>query len=298
MRSGKSTSPAEPVRVLLVDNDMGQIIAYAGALQDRGFLVKVAETPAECMEAVARERFAAVVMDLVMPHGSELPALECRGGMLTGLVLGKWLRANHPAIQLACLSFHVDPDATEWFDRFGWGASTKHEVTPAGLGRLVARMAGLREGDDAFRAFIVHGSAVAERTELARWLISTRRCARPVVLQNEPEAGLTIIEKFEAHAGDVDVVFVLVTPDDLARRADASRQAHRPRQNVVFELGYFCGRLRRRSGKVLILTKGVLELPSDIVGMATIDISNGLRPAYPRIRRELARLKLERKGRA
>ncbi|MDH8506261.1 nucleotide-binding protein, partial [Klebsiella pneumoniae] len=39
----------------------------------------------------------------------------------------------------------------------------------------------------------------------------------------------------------------------------------RARQNVLYELGYFAGKLGR--GKVLVLRKGDIEIPSDLAGV-------------------------------
>lgn len=44
----------------------------------------------------------------------------------------------------------------------------------------------------------------------------------------------------------------------------------RARQNVVFELGYFIGRLKRKH--VVALVKGDIEIPSDIAGVAYIGV--------------------------
>jgi predicted nucleotide-binding protein len=85
------------------------------------------------------------------------------------------------------------------------------------------------------------------------------------------------------------VVFVLMTPDDTGYLTGSSAGAQaRARQNVIFELGYFLGYLRRASGRVLILHSGPLELPSDLAGMVSIDIGAGVEAAAEAIRGELA----------
>ncbi|HET9211643.1 MAG TPA: TIR domain-containing protein, partial [Thermoanaerobaculia bacterium] len=58
----------------------------------------------------------------------------------------------------------------------------------------------------------------------------------------------------------------------------------------ILELGFFLGKLGRKSGKVLLLHKGPLEIPSDIHGIGYIDISNGIESAGEAIRRELRAL--------
>lgn len=83
-------------------------------------------------------------------------------------------------------------------------------------------------------------------------------------------------------------MFVLFTPDDLGSLVGALEYPRaRPRMNVIFELGYFLGALRRRSGRVFLLTKGDIEIPSDISGIVYIDITNGVESAESTILAEL-----------
>src|SRR5215207_8210455 len=97
---------------------------------------------------------------------------------------------------------------------------------------------------------------------------------------------MTMIEKFEREADDIGVVFVLLTPDDEVVTPGAPESGNRrARPNVILELGFFLGRLSRESGKILLLHKGPIEVPSDIVGIEYIDISNGIRSAGEDIRR-------------
>ena len=100
----------------------------------------------------------------------------------------------------------------------------------------------------------------------------------------------TIIEKFEEETNHIDIVFVLLTPDDAIAPADANDDIkRRARQNVIFEMGYFLAKLQRRSGQILLLYKGSVELPSDISGVVYIDISAGVGKAGAEMRRELRR---------
>ena len=76
---------------------------------------------------------------------------------------------------------------------------------------------------------------------------------------------------------------MLLTPDD----SGTSEEKKRARQNVIFELGYFYGKLGRKSGRVLLLHKGNLELPNDLSGIVYINIDNGIEAAGEEIRREI-----------
>lgn len=134
------------------------------------------------------------------------------------------------------------------------------------------------------RCFIVHGHDRAALFEFKDFIQNRLGLPEPIVLEQQPNAGMTIIEKFEAHASDVDVAFVLLTPDD---KLDTAELTYRARQNVLFELGFFIGKFGRRSGRVILLHKGLLDIPSDLAGLIYIDITAGVSTAGERIRREL-----------
>jgi hypothetical protein len=120
------------------------------------------------------------------------------------------------------------------------------------------------------KIFIVHGHDEAALLALARFLEKLE--LQPVVLKEQPNQGRTIIEKFEACADDVGFAIVLMTPDDVGGKATGDDPAARARQNVIFELGYFSGKLGR--GKVCLLRKGQVEIPSDLFGIVYTDLDD------------------------
>jgi len=124
------------------------------------------------------------------------------------------------------------------------------------------------------RSFIVHGRDHESLWELKYYLQNTLGLNEPVVLQQTPGRGKTLIEKFEREVEAIELVFVLLTPDDKsASPDDPDTDKRRARQNVILELGFFLGKLGRESGKILLLHKGPIELPSDIIGIEYIDIT-------------------------
>ncbi len=137
------------------------------------------------------------------------------------------------------------------------------------------------------RTFIVHGQDDALKLELKNYVQNTLKLGEPIILHEQPSMGRTIIEKFEHYAEDRDLVFVLLTPDDVVATSEDNNTKRRARQNVVFELGYFLAKLERRKGKVIVLYKGLLELPSDIQGLVYIDVSHGIQASGELIRNEL-----------
>lgn len=111
--------------------------------------------------------------------------------------------------------------------------------------------------------FVVHGHDDATKVKVARLL--ERLSFQPVILHERPNEGLTIIEKFEKHAGKASFAIVLLTPDDVGCAESEGKTKPRARQNVILELGYFIGRLGR--ARVCVLHTPGVELPSDILGV-------------------------------
>ena len=118
------------------------------------------------------------------------------------------------------------------------------------------------------KVFIVHGHDEAALQGLARFV--ERLGLEAIVLKEQPDQGRTIIEKFEDAARDVGFAVVLLTPDDLGGSVKLPEQQNRARQNVIFELGFFAGRLGR--GRVCLLSKGHVEIPSDLSGVIYRDM--------------------------
>lgn len=276
-----------PVRVLFVDDDVFLGSSYVYALRDEGYEV-VESSGVDSALAHAKGRdFDAVVMDIMLPHGKFFTSFETQGGFKTGLALARELRNVLPDAKLLALTMSIDPEVQEWFTSDGSVAYVnKRDVRPQELVRLVKN---LIEGRKSPRVFIVHGRDSQALASLRDFLRETLSICHPVVLAEQPSRGKTLIEKFEHYAHNVDVVFVLATPDDFGRLAKPRNpDKPRARQNVVFELGYFLGALKRASGRVVVLHKGNIELPSDISGIVYVDISLGLDSAEAEIRREFS----------
>ncbi len=119
------------------------------------------------------------------------------------------------------------------------------------------------------KVFLIHGRDETAKLAVARFLLQLGLEA--VILEEEPSGGRTIIEKVEAHA-NVGYAIALLTPDDVGSRLGDDAVQPRARQNVLFELGYFIGRLGRE--RVCALTKGQPEIPSDYSGVVYIPMTS------------------------
>jgi len=158
--------------------------------------------------------------------------------------------------------------------------------------------------------FIVHGKNHEPMKELKIMLYDFG--LNPIVLHEKASGGLTLAEKLEKYS-DAGYAFVILTPDDvgcqetevekLKSRLKApilkrpklvtpdeveqlfKKLKPRARQNVIFEMGYFWGLLKRQ--KVCCLLKGDVERPSDIEGIVYVHFKESVEEARYKIIKEL-----------
>jgi predicted nucleotide-binding protein len=115
------------------------------------------------------------------------------------------------------------------------------------------------------KVFIVHGHDSGMTDTVARFV--EKLGLETIILREKPNEGNTLIEKLEAHS-DVDFTVVLLSPDDEGREKGSTELSPRSRQNVVFELGYFVGKIDRKN--VCAILKGDVEITSDITGVVYV----------------------------
>src|SRR5262249_56145568 len=87
------------------------------------------------------------------------------------------------------------------------------EEKVAGLGEAALEYAATPAVAPSLDVFIVHGRDDPAKTEVAR--LVERAGLNAVILHEQPNAGKTIIEKFEHHGGSAGFAVVLLTPDDV-----------------------------------------------------------------------------------
>ncbi|WP_310442400.1 nucleotide-binding protein [Sulfurimonas sp.] len=143
----------------------------------------------------------------------------------------------------------------------------KLELIPV-ANSVVSKVASQNEIVKNKKVFIVHG-----RDELAKTCLETllhEMGLETIVLHRQADEGQTVIEKFEKHS-DVGYAFILLTPDEISYLADEDKlpdeerkKEKRARPNVIFEFGYFVGKLSRQ--RVCCLYTGGVTVPSDLNG--------------------------------
>jgi predicted nucleotide-binding protein len=125
------------------------------------------------------------------------------------------------------------------------------------------------------KVFVVYGHDTGARADLERMLL--RWGLTPLILDQLPSEGQTIIEKLEKYTGQVGFAVVLATPDDEGHRAGhPDEKKTRARQNVVLELGMLLSSLGRSRVAILLRDQTEMERPSDIHGLIYIPFKDDL----------------------
>jgi predicted nucleotide-binding protein len=117
------------------------------------------------------------------------------------------------------------------------------------------------------KVFVVHGRDNDVKNEVARFL--SKIGLEEIILHERPNAGRHLLTKFQEESEGASFAVVLITPDDEGGLPGETPRK-RARQNVVFELGFFIGRLG--AANVAALVKGHVEKPSDFDGVGYIPI--------------------------
>ena len=231
-----------------------------------------------------------VVLDIIMPWPSSRPVPSLSGAHTTGMEILKEIRqknADLPVFVYSAIQDYavIDPltNAPNITFTAKWNGPPLRDLI-----ERIYQIIGVTDGTRSLQSFIVHGHNDEMKLDLKNYIQNTLHLPEPIILHEQPNLGRTLIQKFEDCAAMSSIVFVILTPDDIgANPDDPDDTKRRARQNVIFEMGYFLGHLGRESGRVLLLYKPPLELPSDISGVVYINISNGIDQAGEEIRREI-----------
>lgn len=134
------------------------------------------------------------------------------------------------------------------------------------------------EAIDNKKVFVVHGHDTELKNDVELFLKSIN--LDPIVLHRQLDEGMTVIEKFEKYS-DVNYAIILLTPDDVGfpvseiEKSEEDRAVeYRARQNVIFEFGYFVGKLSRKN--VCCIYKQGVRLPSDLNGLIYKQVSKSV----------------------
>lgn len=146
--------------------------------------------------------------------------------------------------------------------------------------------AGSSGGVTSRNVFVVYGHDEAAKRELETLL--RRWNLEPLLLDQLPSEGQTLIEKLEKYRAQANFAVVLATPDDEGHARDKpDEKAYRARQNVVLELGMMLAHLGRARVAILIKNPQEMERPSDIQGLIYIPFERSVDDAKVQLAQEM-----------
>lgn len=280
----------EAKTILWVDDDEGLVAPHKPWLKLYNYEVENVRTVKDAKSWIGnrakKKRLALVIIDLHIRDDADPRNYD------GGYELARWLRSDHPDVCFIGTSYESSP-AVQEFRGIARGFIPKRELDVPGRIKRAIRHAMTKRNEDLsdLQTFIVHGSDNELKLEVKNFLQNGLKLPEPKILQEMSSEGMTIIEKFERHAGDIDVAFVLLSPEDEVRpaahganSATSSASYSQSRPNVLFEMGYFMALMGRRSGRVVLLYKDGCQINSDISGVLRIDVTRGVASAEREIR--------------
>ena len=147
-------------------------------------------------------------------------------------------------------------EITEWLNG-------QHEDIKDVLGLLSAWINELPEEKKmGNKVFIVYGHDEVLKLKVENLLLSNS--IEHIILDKEANMGRTLIEKFEDHADEAGCAICLLTSSDDDPTI---------RDNVIFEMGYFAGRLGRKRVITISTAEDHEQFPSDIQGLCYVPVN-------------------------
>jgi len=139
------------------------------------------------------------------------------------------------------------------------------------------------------KIFVVYGHDPKAKAELEAML--RRWELEPLILDQLPSEGQTIIEKLEKYTNeDVQFAVILATPDDEGyARGKPDEKKFRARQNVVLELGLLLSKLGRARVAILLKNQQETERPSDIQGLIYFPFNDNVEETKVYLAKEMSR---------
>ncbi len=134
------------------------------------------------------------------------------------------------------------------------------------------------------KVFVVFGKCKAVKEDVVSFVRSIG--VETIVLEEETSGGKTIIEKLES--AKCDKAIIIMSGDDKVISYRGSNQRKCPRQNVIFEYGYFVAKIGRNNTIVIKTKNADLNLLSDCSGICHIQYKKKSKTWQKQLRRELS----------
>ena len=235
----------------------------------------MADSPLELVDSLVSDLDA-----LTFGDEGKLDALKKRAMMILDKIFGKDCSYSNQISEHSFFPMQVMTTYHEEQDAWLTGATTFHNILNTAYEdvKLSSDVATTTKSDSApadvqnADIFVVHGHDKELKQSVARTL--EKLGLNPIILHEKPNKGRTIIEKFSDYS-NVEFAVVLLSPDDIARAVNSENESYRARQNVVFELGFFLGKLGRDRVASIYRQHENFEMPSDYNGVLFLEFDAG-----------------------
>jgi predicted nucleotide-binding protein len=119
-------------------------------------------------------------------------------------------------------------------------------------------------------SLLIYGRDEVAKESLSKFI--ERLGLRALIFHEQPEGGASIVEKF-GQFSNIDFAVLLFTTGDIASPQDKTMEGQaRVSQNIIFEFGYFVGKLGQK--RVCVLYKEGAEIPLNCQGIVYIPIDS------------------------
>lgn len=132
------------------------------------------------------------------------------------------------------------------------------------------------------RVFVIHGHDELNTLRLQA-MLTEHFSLEVIVITAKPGQSKPIIEKFEENAKHCASAFALFTPDDMVVKDNEKFFQARP--NVIFETGWFVGRLGK--DRLVILLKEGTKIYSDFDGVSRVQFKEDVKDVFLQVQGEL-----------
>ena len=243
--------------ILLVEDDEEFANECLAALFAQSFTVDYCKDANNAYTFIRENDYSLAIIDLMLP-----PTQTDEG-----LKIQKWLLAKKPSPPIIFMTMRKEDTVKSVTTAMKSGAKNfidKRDQDAVHQILISAQEVLMQEKNKIFLSF-GHNELVKLKL---KDFIENRLGIRTIVLADQPNQGLTIVEKLEKAAKQCSFAVILLTKDD-----EQKLDAVRARQNVVHELGFFQGKYGRKN--VVLLAERGVELFSNISGIVRIDFEPG-----------------------
>jgi predicted nucleotide-binding protein len=244
--------------ILFADNDLDFLKTRADFLEQEGYLVVPATNVTEAMRNLEIGGIDLAIIDIRLEHDDDEKDTS-------GLILARDVARSVPKIILTGFPSYEYVREALRPQLDGLPAAVDFVAKQEGPEAMLAAVERFLKVESTHqRVFIVHGHDEAAKQTVARFV--EKLGLQAIILREQPYAGRTIIEDIEKYS-NVGFAVVLLTPDDIGGPKGTRLKDLKPRarQNVIFELGFFVGKLGRN--RVCVLYKEGVEIHSDYHGI-------------------------------